>query len=164
MRFQPYIINFILLGIIIGLSFFAVSFFGALDFASDFKLITGSPYEEVTPSLVLLTSSLLGAYVSVLQIWRNEENRVNYQFAIVYAVLLIIASGSMIFWLADAAQMAKDALAAINFPNDVDELTTEIKISLINSASLIFKLLMAIGVITLGVIFISLKRSFNAEN
>ena len=164
LRFSHYIFNFILLGVLVGLSFITVSFFGVLGIASNYELITGTNFDEVTPMLILLISSLLGVYISILQIWKHNENRVNYQFAIVYAVFLMIASGSMIFCMADAAQFAKDNLAGINFPNDVDELTAEIKISLINSASLIFKLILAIGTITLGGVFFIIKRSFKVEN
>ena len=148
----------------IGLSFVAVAILGTFDFANDFELITNSPYLDKVPVFVLLMSSLLGTYVSVFQIWREFHEKVHYQFAVVYAILLVVASLLIILWLSDANQAVEDAFNAINFPNDVDELTTEIKISLINSASSIFKLLLGIGAITLGFIFIGLKRSFSTEN
>lgn len=154
MKFTDSILNLLFLGLIVGFAFVVVAIMGTTEFAQQFELITLGAYSEKIPVFVLFTSGLIGNYITIYKLWKKPASKSNNYFLMFYAFLLQIASFILIIWLQDVTDVMLTSYNEIPFPNDVDEITLKVRMSLLDSVFWMFSVFGSIGVISfVGVLF-----------
>ncbi len=133
---------------IVGIAFVLVASIGTLDFAQEFELITGEPYSHKILLFVLFTSGVMGNYLFLFRLWKNTNERSNIYSVIIFSAIIIISTTIIIKWLLDVSDQVQLSFQEIAFPTDVDELTTEIRTSLLQSVTIMFGLLGAVGFVS----------------
>lgn len=147
---------------LLGLSYVFVSVLGAGSFGSRFKLITTFTYNSKITAFTIVVFSILFMYLSIFSFWKNQQNKSSY---ILLFISSLMASGSVLWvmnWLFSVQDLTLQNFLSISFPTDVDEIIKNIRLSLVESAMLMFAVLglSALSTLIIGIIHFVKYRSF----
>jgi hypothetical protein len=153
-----------MLAFIAGISIFLVLLLDQSSFAEQIELITFTPYSQKVFLLIFLTFGLIGNYISIYKLWKSPHSKSNGVFAILYSLILVITTISLLLWLSDMETLLDTSFKKLKFPNDVDQVIYNLRSSFIRTIYWIFLFLGSIGLISFfGILFLQkslFKRFF----
>ena len=155
MKFSRSIINLFIFGIAAVISSFAIIFLSNVSFAEDFEVVTGTPFTQKMPVLILFLSGILSVYIAVIKLWRNLDLKSNAIFLAFCSLILLVSVSALLYWLSSVYNEVNVSYNRISFPSDVDQITTNVQLSLIKAVSFMFGVF---GIIGLASFIVSLMH------
>lgn len=153
-----------MLAFIAGISIFLVLLLDQSSFAEQIELVTFTPYSQKVFLLTFLTLGLIGNYISIYKLWKSPYSKSNGVFAILYSLILVITTISLLLWLSDMEALLDTSFKKLKFPNDVDQVIYNLRSSFIRTIYWIFLFLGSIGLLSFfGILFLQkslFKRFF----
>ena len=130
-------------------------FLSTLSFADEFEIVTGTPFIEKMPVLILFVAGILSVYIAVVKLWRNLDSQSNAIFLAFSSFVLMVSVSILLYWLLSAYREVDMSYESMRFPSDVDQITTAVQLSLIKAVSFMFGVF---GIIGLASFIISLMH------
>jgi hypothetical protein len=156
-KFSKSIPNLILFGIIVVLSSIAIVTLATLSFAKEFEVVTETSFTYKMPVLILFLSGILSVYAAVVKLWRDLESRENALFLAASSFILFGSVVALLFWITSVYGEVHTSFNKLQFPTDVDQITTTVQLSLLKAVSFMFGIFGAIGVVSFVVSLIHIK-------
>lgn len=135
-----------------------MGFLETTDFGRKFNMITGEMFSSKMLILILFTSGCVGTYIFLYKIWISEKEKItNYYFLFGFSVLNILCSISLISWLYNLIDKINTQFYLIPFKIEVDVVTKNVRISLLETVSYMILMLMFVGIASLVLGFYHFK-------
>ncbi|MBL57928.1 MAG: hypothetical protein CMP61_12150 [Flavobacteriales bacterium] len=127
-------------------------------FSSEFEVVTETPFKQKMPLLISFLTGLTGVYVAVVKLWRNLDSKENTIFLTSSSAVLVVSVVILLSWISSVHDSVVKTYQNITYPSDVDQISTSVQLSLLDSISLMFAFFGIIGLASIIVSLIHLKR------
>jgi hypothetical protein len=156
-KFSKSINNLIIFGFIVVISSFGIVILAKSSFAEEFTVITATPFTHKIPVLITFLSGVISVYVAVLKLWRDLDSRQNALFLAVGSLLLLGSVIALLSWLNTVYGEVNVSFNKLQFPTDVDQVTTSVQLSLLKVICFMFGVFGVIGVVSFIVSLVHIK-------
>lgn len=157
-KFSPSKHNLMVFGFIVIFSTISMLLLVETSFSSEFEVVTETPFKQKMPLLISFLTGLTGVYVAVVKLWKNLDSKENTIFLTSSSVVLVVSVVILLSWISSVHDSVVKTYQNITYPSDVDQISTSVQLSLLDSISLMFAFFGIIGFASIIVSLIHLKR------
>lgn len=127
-----------------GLAFALISYISSTS-SNRFELVTDTNFDAKFLSFTLFFGAIFANYSGMYLLWRSPNVKLAHYYLISTGLLVLVLGIANINWLDNVSDIVQNNFDDVTFPNDVDELTLNIKKSIIWKNTIFFGLLSIIG-------------------
>lgn len=135
-----------------------MAFLGTTKIGDKFGLITNQVFSDNIPKFVWVCAGSIGTYVYLYRVRKQDElEKINFIFLLIFSLASTVGAVILLLWVDGIKEELNVIYSEILFPSEIDDVTRNVKINLLNTVSYLFVLNLVIGIVCFIVGFYHLK-------